>query len=66
MYEIRDRRDRFALTSGVTKDISKEDWPFTIDAPAPPFAFGKVVALVTNRELAERIVRLLNSNGKEE
>ena len=60
MYTIRDRRIRPGITTGVGKDVSREDWPFAIDAPCPPFAFGKVVALVIERELAEKIVRLLN------
>lgn len=63
MYRIRDRQ---TITSGITKNVSKENWPFVIEVPFPPFVYGKVVALVTDGELAGRIVQLLNSDEKED
>lgn len=66
MYTMRDKQARPGITTAVERDISVETWPFSIDTPHPPFAWGKVVALVQDKELAEKMVQLLNSDAEKD
>lgn len=51
MHELTDWTIRWRMsghTSGAEQGIGRELWPIAIDAPAPPFALGKVIALVAS------------------
>jgi hypothetical protein len=63
MLSIRARRT--GITTGIDREVSIEDWPFALDKPSPPFAWGAIVALVHKREDAELIIRALNAYQKE-
>lgn len=45
-WEIIDRRDPGHLKAFIADKVSIEDFPFAIQMPSPPFAFGRVGILV--------------------
>jgi hypothetical protein len=48
------------LSSGLENSVSKDNWPFSLTAPMPPFAFGKVIALCPDEQTANLIANCLN------
>jgi len=63
MVTIRDRKKEKGVTSGIETGVSEEQWPFAVCTDAPPFAFGKIIALCPNEETANSIATALNLIG---
>lgn len=57
--EVIDRK-KSGLSSNLEDHVSKDDWPFKLTAPYPPFAFGKVIALCHDEQTAKLIANCLN------
>lgn len=55
------RRDQDNISTFIEDGVSKEDWPFAIQMPAPPFAFGAIAALVHKEGVSQRIVSCINA-----
>lgn len=51
-WEVQDRR-KSGISSFIEDGISKEDYPFSIMVPAPPFAFGATGMLVARNDTPE-------------
>jgi hypothetical protein len=72
MFKVNGVYDRTTIgpTAKVLDDVSIEDFPFSIYAKSPPFAFGKVVAVVTGenyedaKKNADYIFKALDVYGK--
>lgn len=53
MWKVEDRNAASTPTYPIANGVSVEDWPFLINIPSPPFAFGSVGALVCKGKNAE-------------
>lgn len=51
-----------AIHSHIEERVCTIDFPLAIWAPAPPFAFGELVALIPKGEKAERYAKLFTSS----
>ena len=52
-WKLVDRRTSVGMGAAIMDRTSQEDWPMAIFVPSPPFALGRVAALVSSEDAEE-------------
>lgn len=52
-------RNESGVSCAAEESVSKEDWPFSISAPDPPFVWGRPMLLAHTQADAEKAFKAL-------